>query len=131
MSDRGYLGVDEQQINYALQSKHAEGDLDKAVEMVILVQDSVDGVIKPINPAIQMKGAENRELVTCYLDALLFAMFSRLRSFEPILYTQSADEPTNRLKSLLRLWVNMLRTGILIREDIVCSSMPFHDLGLI
>jgi hypothetical protein len=87
---------------------------------VILFQNSVEGVIKPCNPAIHMKGAENRELVTCYLDALLFAMFARLGSFEPILYAVPDDEPTRRLATLIRLWVNMLRSGMLIQTDIVC-----------
>jgi hypothetical protein len=71
-----------------------------------------------------MRGAVNREAVTCYLDALLFAMFSRLGSFEPILYSISDDEPTRRLGMLIRLWVNMLRTGMLIQTDIVCLLPP-------
>ena len=98
-----------------------EGDADKAVEMVVLFQESVNGVIKPVNPAIQMVGAVNRELISCYLDSTLFAMFARLGSFEPILYTIFEDEETRRLATLIRLWVNMLRMGMLIREDIVCD----------
>jgi hypothetical protein len=116
------MGIEDEQITYALLSHYAEGDVDKAVEMMILFQESVDGVIKPCNPAIQMKGAINRELVTCYLDATLFAMFARLGSFEPILYTIFDDDETRRLATLIRLWVNMLRTGMLIHTDIVCVN---------
>lgn len=118
LHNRGHLGIDDDQITYALLSRYAEGNVDKALEMIILFQESVDGVIKPCNPKIQMKGAVNRELVTCYLDSTLFAMFARLGSFEPILYTLFDDEPTRRLATLIRLWVNMLRTGMLIHDDI-------------
>lgn len=120
LQDQGYMDIEDEQISYALMSKHAVGDVDRAVEMVILFQESVDGVIKRYDPSVHMRGAENRQGVTCYLDALLFAMFARLGSFEPILYTQFEDEPRRRLSTLIRLWVNMLRTGKLIQTDIVC-----------
>ncbi len=81
--------------------------------------ESIQGVIKPYNPAVKLLGAENREKVTCYLDSLLFAMFGRLQSFEPVLYKTFTDEPRRRLSTLIRLWVNMLRTGKLIQTDIV------------
>jgi hypothetical protein len=113
------MDIDDKEISYALLSKHANGDINRALEMVILFQESVEGVIKPYDPAIHMRGAENRQGVTCYLDALLFAMFARLGSFEPILYTRFDDEPRRRLSTLIRLWVNMLRTGKLIQTDIV------------
>lgn len=87
--------------------------------MVLLFQESVEGIIKPYDSSVNMQGAENREGVTCYLDALLFAMFSRLGSFEPILYNNFEDEPRRRLSTLIRLWVNLLRTGKLIQTDVV------------
>ncbi len=66
-----------------------------------------------------MLGAENREAVTCYLDALLFAMFAKLESFECMLRGESLDEAPKRLAALLRLWVNLLRSGKLIETDMV------------
>lgn len=120
LSLRGYT-PDEPQINYAINSKHANGDLEKAFELLILFQESVDGIVKPYDPSVHMKGAENRDAVTCYLDSVLFAMFARLGSFEPILYTRFDDEPRRRLSTLIRLWVNMLRMGMLIQTDIVCA----------
>lgn len=69
-----------------------------------------------------MLGAENRGNVTCYLDALLFAMFAKLTAFECMLKNDLADEPQNKLAALLRLWVNMLRSGKLIHEDMVWST---------
>ena len=113
--------ADDDQITYAINSKHASGDLDKAFELVVLFQESVEGIVKPYNPSTLMKGAENRGAVTCYLDSVLFAMFARLGSFEPILYTTFDDEPRRRLSTLIRLWVNMLRMGMLIQTDIVCT----------
>jgi hypothetical protein len=64
-----------------------------------------------------MLGAENRGAVTCYLDSLLFAMFAKLESFECMLKNDLPDEPPRKLAALLRLWVNMLRSGKLIEAD--------------
>lgn len=80
--------------------------------------EAAEGIVRPYNADIYMKGAENRSAVTCWLDSLLFAMFARLGSFEPILYTTFDDEPRRNLSTLIRLWVNMLRTGKLIQTDI-------------
>jgi hypothetical protein len=82
----------------------------------------MDGLIKPYNKEIVMKGAENRENVTCYLDALLFGMFAQMASFETILHNNFDEEPKRRLSFLIRLWVNMLRSGKLIETDVVCKS---------
>jgi hypothetical protein len=114
--------VDDSQVTYVLNSKHAAGDLDKAVELLILFQQAVDGIIRPYDPNIKMRGSENRGAVTCYLDSVLFAMFARLTSFEPILHNTFEDEPRRRLATLIRLWVNMLRSGLLIHTDIVSQE---------
>lgn len=66
-----------------------------------------------------MLGAENRGNVTCYLDALLFAMFANLTAFECMLKNDLADEAKTKLAALIRLWVNMLRGGKLIHTDMV------------
>lgn len=116
---KGYSSIEDDQIQYALGSKYSNGDADRAFEVVVLFQESVEGVVKPYNPAVHMLGAENKDMVTCYLDTLLFSMFARLSSFEPLLYTNFDDEPRRRLSTLIRLWVNMLRTGKLIQTDVV------------
>lgn len=74
---------------------------------------------------MKLLGAVNREGVTCYLDALLFAMFARLGSFEAMLYKNFEDPPRKKLATLLRLWVNILRAGKLITTDIVCILIFF------
>lgn len=70
-----------------------------------------------------MLGAENRGAVTCYLDSLLFAMFAKLESFECMLKHEIDDPAAMRLAALLRLWVNMLRTGKLIEADMVSGQV--------
>ena len=111
------------------------GEADKAFELLVLFEDSLEGIIYEYNSRYKLLGAENRQGVTCYLDALLFAMFARLGTFEAILYKSFDDEPRKRLACLLRLWVNMLRRGRLITVDIVSVFllmpsvlMEAHDL---
>lgn len=130
LAEKGYTRVENEQINYALGTQYADGDAEKALEMVLLFQESVEGIIKPYNSEINMLGAENREMVTCYLDSLLFAMFGRLSSFEPILCTNFDDEPRRRLSTLIRLWVNMLRDGKLIKKDIVSLNTSSAESAL-
>lgn len=96
--------------------------MDKAFELLLLLEDSIEGAVRGYTPSTKLLGAENRQGVTCYLDALLFAMFARLDCFEPILHKTLEDEPRRKLAILLRLWVNMLRSGKLITTDIVCIA---------
>jgi len=109
----------EPHIEYALRSLAAKGDKDKALELLLVLEDSLEGIVKDYDPSVELLGAVNRQAVTCYLDALLFAMFARLDSFEAMVYDNFADAPRRRLAALLRLWVNMLRSGKLITVDIV------------
>lgn len=103
--------------SYALHSTN--DDVDKAVSLLLLLEDSIEGIVRSYTPNIKLLGAENRHGVTCYLDALLFAMFARLDCFDAILYKSFNDEPRRKLAILLRFWVNLLRSGKLITTDIV------------
>ncbi|KAK6813030.1 hypothetical protein RU639_010752 [Aspergillus parasiticus] len=114
----GITNLKEEHFGYALQSSHAQGDVDRAFDLLLLLEDSIEGIIRGYTPSTKLLGAENRQGVTCYLDALLFAMFARLDCFEAILYKSFNDEPRRKLVILLRLWVNMLRSGKLITTDI-------------
>ena len=125
LSKEGFNDIGDRQLQYGLFSKHADGNVDKALQLVKLFQESVEGVIKKYDPEVEMKGAVNNKYVTCWLDSLLFSMFAQLPSFEPILCTVYDDEPRRRLSTLLRLWVNMLRTGMLINTDVVCYMLSF------
>lgn len=108
----------EAQVEYALRSKSANGDPEKAYEMLMMFEEALLGATKEPDRSVKLVGAENRELVTCYLDSLLFAMYARLDSFEQILTDHFADSSRKRLATMLRLWVNMLRSGNLITTDI-------------
>jgi len=119
LSRVGITNLEESNVRYALNAKESSGDLETAFNLLVLFQQSLDGVVRDYNPDVKLLGAVNREGVTCYLDALLFAMFARLGSFEAMLYNTFDDEPRKRLAIVLRLWVNMLRTGKLITTDIV------------
>ncbi|KAK3358989.1 ubiquitin carboxyl-terminal hydrolase-domain-containing protein [Lasiosphaeria hispida] len=118
LEELNYNGITEELIRYALHSKFAGGDVEKAVEMVQLQQKAFAGIIQPYNANVQMVGAENRGNVTCYLDALLFAMFAKLSAFECMLKNDSTDEAQRKLGALIRLWVNMLRSGKMIYTDL-------------
>ncbi|KAJ5165376.1 Peptidase C19 ubiquitin carboxyl-terminal hydrolase 2 [Penicillium coprophilum] len=111
----GIIAIEEEHMIYALQT--TEGDTEKAFSLLLLLEDSIEGIIRNYTPNTKLLGAENRQGVTCYLDALLFAMFARLDCFEAILYKSFNDEPRRKLAILLRLWVNLLRSGKLITTD--------------
>lgn len=106
------------QILHALRSNFSRGDTDLAFDLLMAISNSSEGLLTDYNPSVKLMGAVNRERVTCFLDSVLFAMFSRLDSFEAILYNTFDDVPRSRLALLLRLWVNLLRSGRLITTDI-------------
>ncbi|KAL6713156.1 hypothetical protein ACLMJK_009277 [Lecanora helva] len=118
LSKAGITTFKDNDISHVLASNYANGDSDRAYELIILLEDSEAGVIRSYDPEVKLLGAVNREGVTCFLDALLFAMFARLGSFEAMLYKNFEDPPRKRLATLLRLWVNALRAGKLITTDI-------------
>ena len=106
-------------MRFALLSNYAHGDPEKAIELLFMIQNAIDGVVESYAPTTKLLGAENREKVTCYLDSVLFAMFARLGFFDAMLYAIYDDIPRQNLLVLVRLWVNMLRRGKLIPTDIV------------
>ncbi|KAK4621589.1 hypothetical protein CLAFUW4_06882 [Fulvia fulva] len=108
----------ESNARYALRVVSPQGNGEEAFKLLMLLEDTYEGIVTPYSPPTKLLGAVNRENVTCYLDALLFAMFARLDSFEAMLYENFDDIPRKKLAGLLRLWVNMLRTGRLIATDI-------------
>ncbi|SLM41289.1 Ubiquitin carboxyl-terminal hydrolase-like domain [Lasallia pustulata] len=117
----GITSFTENDVEYMLRATDAHGNPQETFEMLVILAESQEGILREYNPNVKLLGAVNRKGVTCYLDALLFAMFARLGSFEAILYNSFDDEPRKRLAMLLRLWVNVLRSGRLINEDITMS----------
>ena len=115
------------------QAEHAlvwyPDDIDKAYNILVLANESIEGELKEYDTRLQMVGAINRNNVTCYLDALLFAMFARLDAFEAMLYDNFDDEPRKKLAAVLRIWVNMLRTGHLIKTELVRMLKPTESVS--
>ncbi|RSL46278.1 hypothetical protein CEP53_010387 [Fusarium sp. AF-6] len=106
-------------INDIMATKFADHDPKKTVEFIDMEQKAAAGIITPYDPSVEMVGAENRGNVTCYLDALLFSMFAKLDAFECMLKNEFPEEDNrNKLVTLLRMWVNMLRTGKLVHTDL-------------
>ncbi|KAF4555396.1 Hypothetical protein D9617_2g053530 [Elsinoe fawcettii] len=114
----GITKITASNIEYALRQPSVGGSADEAFRLCLLLEDTYEGLLKAYNPSTKLLGAVNREGVTCYLDALLFAMFARLDGFEAMLYNSLEDASRKKLAGLLRLWVNMLRTGRLITTDV-------------
>ena len=77
----GITALEEQHFSYALHS--TKEDVDKAISLLLLLEDSIEGIIRGYTPHTKLLGAENRQGVTCYLDALLFAMFHSVRTWLP------------------------------------------------
>lgn len=105
------------QILWALRSLAANGDVDAAYDLLLAMSDASEGIVTGYDPTKKLLGAQNRQGVTCFLDATLFSMFSRLDSFEAMLYNTFDDVPRNKLGFVLRVWVNLLRRGKLITTD--------------
>ncbi|KAL8828265.1 MAG: hypothetical protein Q9191_002686 [Dirinaria sp. TL-2023a] len=110
--------VADQALARILKEPYAKGDRKKADEVLQLLRSTENGSIVPAKPWQKGLGAINRDGVTCWLDALLFAMFGRLDNFESMLTRKHDDEPKRRLAMMIRLWVNLLRTERLITTDI-------------
>lgn len=107
------------QILWALRSPMSNGgDVDATFDLLLAMSDAAEGILTGYDPARKLLGAQNRQGVTCFLDATLFSMFSRLDSFEAMLYNSFDDVSRNKLGFVLRLWVNLLRSGKLITTDL-------------
>ncbi|KAF4120523.1 Ubiquitin carboxyl-terminal hydrolase, partial [Geosmithia morbida] len=119
LDDLGIQNVTADHIKEIMTNEYAQGDPEKTADFIDIEQKSSAGIIVPYDPQVHMVGAENRKFVTCYLDTLLFSMFAKMDAFECILKNKFPPEDSrNKLANLLRLWVNMLRTGKLIHTDL-------------
>lgn len=121
------IGVTPDQIQNALASNYASGNVVAAKELLRFQCEALDGTIRSYDPNVAMLGAENRGAVTCYLDSLLFAMFAKMEAFECMLTRREyPNEAQQKLAVLLRLWVNLLRSGKLIRAEMVCTHLSLE-----
>ncbi|KAI1003763.1 hypothetical protein K3495_g4449 [Podosphaera aphanis] len=116
--DVGHLNPADELINFALASDYANGNPEKAYDILILFQESVDGLIHPCNPNIQLVGAINRNNVTCYIDSVLFAMLGVVHSYDLIFCGAFENDAQRLLSRIVLLYANMLRAGKLIHLDL-------------
>jgi hypothetical protein len=122
-------------VRFAMDNNYSQGNVHKAVELIQFFKDAADGVLVPIvnrqKHYYKLLGADNYRGVTCYIDALLFAMFARLESFEPILFKNfEHDSRKEYLSTFLRFYVNLLRSGKPITTDITRGLMDaIFDAG--
>lgn len=123
-----------------LKSPFSQGDINKTFHLIRFFQLSSEGLFLTNEPydklgcAIQYVGAENWENVMCYLDALLYSMFSSLESFEPILFISNHENIyVNQLAAILRVYVSLIRSGNLITTDLttrlceILKKLGFHE----
>ena len=115
----GLAGLEDSHIKPTLMSREPSEGADRERDLLSIYEDSLDGTLYPFDPTCHLLGAVNRQSVTCYLDTILFAMFARVPTFEAILYKTFEDQSRQKLATLLRLWVNLLRRGLLITAAIV------------
>lgn len=120
LKELNIVDVSDEHIRDILATNLSSGSAMRAAEFIDMEQKASTGILVSYDPSVHFLGAVNRHAVTCYLDALLFSMFARLDSFECMLKNDFApDDPKHRLVHLLRVWVNMLRSGKLIETDLV------------
>lgn len=114
------------QVLALLRSPFTKGDITKTYQLIRFFQLLDTGYFitndghERTGAPITLVGAENWENVMCYLDALLFLMFAKLESFEPLLFllNQHANPLVNQLLGLLRVHVNLMRLGNQITTDL-------------
>ncbi|KAI5954687.1 hypothetical protein KGF54_002463 [Candida jiufengensis] len=116
-----------------LKSPLTGGDLNKSFYILRIFQLCSEGLfltnlrIDKLGNKLKFVGAENWDNVMCYMDALFFAMFANLESFEPILFIPNHhDKLINQLSALLRIYVSLLRSGYLITTDLtarICEGL--------
>lgn len=116
------IDADVHEIKRALTSPYTDGEPTHAARLINVWRKSHAGKVIPYDQKVHMLGAVNLNSVSCYLDALFFSIFTRMGVFECMLSFDFPKDKTGNKKKLARLlclWVNLLRSGFLIREDVV------------
>ncbi|KAK3844092.1 MAG: hypothetical protein J3R72DRAFT_438895 [Linnemannia gamsii] len=134
--------ADDETAEYLLSSY--QWNIDLTLQYCQDLLQAVHGTLVPVQQDVVLGGAVNDQMTSCYIDALLFAMFARLSAFEGLLNVNldaesdsdseesgtgapdtgpsKKDEErlhTHRLQTWLRMFVNQLRSGRLIQAHVV------------
>lgn len=99
-------------------------DVKKAIADLNDYEEASHGIlVEPPTSGQTLLGSENDGGTSCYIDALLFAMFISNTSFDPLLTydirTTEEEENKIKLQTLMRLFVNKLRKGHFVNADYV------------
>ncbi|KAI7871259.1 hypothetical protein BDF14DRAFT_1878653 [Spinellus fusiger] len=87
-------------------------------------EEAALGLLRPLPDATQVfLGSVNDQNTSCYINSLLFAMYANLTTFDPLLTydTTSEELEKQKLQIYLRLYVNTLRKGHLVKGDFIQS----------
>lgn len=117
---QGNIGVEPDPASCQHLLEQHKWDLRQALVELNDFQDADDGILVTPNPLTHdMLGSENDQLTSCYIDALLFSMYATTTAFDPLLTSDTDDDDFDkrRLQTALRLFVNRLRDGHLVRTD--------------
>ncbi|KAI9298891.1 cysteine proteinase [Neoconidiobolus thromboides FSU 785] len=80
------------------------------------------GILVSVNETNQLLGVENAAGTSCYIDTILFAMYSHETTFDCLLQSKKLqDKLSESLQTLCRFFVNLLRSNLLVRAEIVES----------
>ncbi|KAG0352166.1 hypothetical protein BG005_008363 [Podila minutissima] len=134
--------ADEETADYLLSSY--QWDINLTLQYCQDLVEAVQGTLLPIHQETHLSGAVNDQMTSCYIDALLFAMFARLTAFEGLLNVNLDGDSdsdsdgsgkvgapkaitekqemllrTHRLQTWLRMFVNQLRSGKLVQAHVV------------
>lgn len=98
-------------------------DYKKAMTDLIDYEEASHGILiePPRASKTKLLGSENDGGTSCYIDALLFAMYISNTTFDPLLtYDIPAENEVKvKLQTIMRLFVNKLRKGHFINADFV------------
>ncbi|KAH0609849.1 uncharacterized protein H6S33_012395 [Morchella sextelata] len=127
------IAVPDEKVLEVLRGRCASGDPDKALQVLIAIEDSKDGVVYDISSDVRMLGgAENNGGVTCFIDSLLFAMFGNMKAFEAMIYSPAndIDDEAKKMAAHIRLFVNLSRKGTSVTTEIIGKlQWAFSDAG--
>ncbi|KAJ2453952.1 hypothetical protein EV183_001908 [Coemansia sp. RSA 2336] len=99
--------------------EQAQADTQAALRRVDLLLKTRDGIVLPVDPTVQLRGAENAG-DTCYLDSIVVALFAAHTSCDGLLFMRDlGDRDANGVQALCRLLTNFLRAGELVSADMM------------
>jgi len=107
-----------------------DNDVDSAFQYFDDLTAASLGTILPPTPHLLEHGGFENAGNSCYIDSLVFAMFSLNTRFDGLLVKEFADIRTTRLQVNLIIMVNQLRRGLKVKAGTVrnIGSTPHHTL---